>query len=96
MVMKESFDWEDILMKNINKTTEYKLGNAIMEYWFKCISKENDRYADGDINELLEEFVHDCKAPYHSDNLDRTVLNLTNSQKRKLLKTMLDSCILER
>lgn len=67
-----------------------------MEYWFKCISKKNDRYADGDINELLEEFVHDCNVSYHSDDLDRTVLNLTNSQKRKLYKMMLDSGILER
>ena len=51
---------------------------------------------NGDINELLEEFVHDCKVSYHSDDLDRTVLNLTNSQKRKLYKMMLDSGILER
>ena len=94
--MKESFDREGILMKNINKTTEYKLGSAIMEYWFKCISKKNDRYADGDINELLEDFVHDCKVSYHSDDLDRTILNLTNSRKRKLYKMMLDSGILER
>lgn len=84
------------MIENINKTTEYKLESAIMEYWFKCISKENDRYADGNINELLEEFVADCKVTYDSDNLDRTVLNLTNSQKRKLLKAMLDSGILER
>lgn len=84
------------MAKNIQKTTEYKLGSQIMEYWFKCISKKNDRYADGDINELLEEFVHDCNVSYHSDDLDRTVLNLTNSQKRKLYKMMLDSGILER
>ena len=83
-------------MKNINKTTEYKLGNTIMEYWFKCISKENDRYADGDINELLEEYVRDCKVSYYGDDLDRTILNLTNSQKRKLYKIMLESGILER
>lgn len=84
------------MAKNIQKTTEYKLGLQIMEYWFKCISKKNDRYADGDINELLEEFVHDCNVSYHSDDLDRTVLNLTNSQKRKLYKMMLNSGILER
>lgn len=84
------------MAKNIQKTTEYKLGLQIMEYWFKCISKKNDRYADGDINELLEEFVRDCKVSYHSDDLDRTVLNLTNSQKRDLYKTMLNSGILER
>ena len=84
------------MAKNIQKTTEYKLGSQIMEYWFKCISKKNDRYADGDINELLEEFVHDCNVSYHSDDLDRTVLNLTNSQKRKLYKMMLDSGVLER
>lgn len=84
------------MAKNIQKTTEYKLGSQIMEYWFKCISKKNDRYADGNINELLEEFVHDCKVSYHSDDLDRTILNLTNSQKQKLYKMMLDSGILER
>jgi hypothetical protein len=84
------------MAKNIQKTTEYKLGSQIMEYWFKCISKKNDRYADGNINELLEEFVHDCKVSYHSDDLDRTILNLTNSQKRKLYKMMLDSGILKR
>lgn len=77
-------------------TTEYKLANAIMEYWFKCISKKKDRYADGDINNLLETFVKDCNVSYHSDDLDRTILNLTNSQKRKLYNLMLNSGILER
>lgn len=80
----------------MNKSTEYKLSSKIMEYWFECISKKDDKHADDDINELLETFARDCKVSYHSDNLDRTVLNLTNSQKRKLYKTMLDSGILER
>ena len=80
----------------MRKTTEHKLASAIMEYWFNCISKENDRKADGDINDLVENFVKDCNVSYHYDDLDRTVLNLTNSQKRKLYKDMLDSGILER
>lgn len=80
----------------MNKTTEYKLASSIMEYWFKCISKRNDRYADRDINDLLEEFVVGCKVSYDSGDLDRTVLNLTNSQKRKLYKEMINSGILER
>lgn len=80
----------------MKQTTEYKLANKIMEYWFKCISKKNDKYADGDINDLLENFIIDCNVSYHSDDLDRTVLNLTNSQKRKLYKKMLDSGILDR
>ena len=80
----------------MKQTTEYKLTSAIMKYWSKCISKENDRKADGDINDLLENFVKECNISYHYDNLDRTVLNLTNSQKRKLYKTMLNSGILER
>lgn len=67
-----------------------------MEYWFSCISKENDRKADSNINDLLENFVKDCNVSYHYDDLDRTVLNLTNSQKRDLYKTMLNSGILER
>lgn len=80
----------------MKETTEFKLSTAIMEYWFKCISKENDRKADGDINDSLENFVRDYNISYHYDDLDRTVLNLTNSQKRKLYKMMLDSGILER
>lgn len=80
----------------MRKTTEFKLANAIMEYWFNCISKEDDRKADSDINDLLENFVRDCNVSYHYDDLDRTVFNLTNSQKRKLYKNMLNSGILER
>ena len=95
--MKESFqEWEDSMSKNNRKTTEYILKSKIMEYWFNCISKENDRKADGDINDLLENFVKDCNVSYYYDDLDRTVLNLTNSQKRDLYKTMLNSGILER
>ena len=80
----------------MKQTTEYKLASKIMKYWFKCISKKNDKYADDDINDLLENFIIDCNVSYHSDDLDRTVLNLTNSQKRKLYKKMLDSGILDR
>ncbi len=78
------------------RTTELKLLENIMNYWWECISKKNDRYADGDINDLLENFVLNCNVSYHSDDLDRTVLNLTNSQKRNLYRTMLNSGILER
>ena len=80
----------------MKQTMEYKLAKKIMEYWCKCILKENDKYADGDINDLLENFIIDCKVSYDSGDLDRTVLNLTNSQKRKLYRKMLDSGILDR
>ena len=80
----------------MKQTTEYKLAREIMDYWCKCIFKENDKYADGDINDLLENFIIDCKVSYDSGDLDRTVLNLTNSQKRKLYRKMLDSGILNR
>lgn len=65
-------------------------------YWWKCISKKNDRFADRDINDLLEKFIKSCKTTYDPFDLNRSVLNLTNSQKRKLYKTMLNSGILER
>lgn len=78
-------------------TSEQKLLNLIMEgYWWKCISKKNDRFADRDINDLLEKFIKSCKTTYDPFDLNRSVLNLTNSQKRKLYKTMLNSGILER
>ncbi|RKI83755.1 hypothetical protein D7V90_07640 [bacterium 1xD42-87] len=80
----------------MSKTTECKLVSVITEYWFKCISKEDDRQADRDINNLLEIFVRDCNVSYYYDDLDRTIFNLTNSQKRKLYKNMLNSGILER
>ena len=80
----------------MKQTTEYKLVKKIMDYWCECILKENDKYADGDINDLLENFIIDCKVSYDSGDLDRTVLNLTNSQKRKLYRKMLDSGILDR
>ena len=38
----------------MKQTTEYKLAKKIMEYWCKCIFKENDKYTDSDINDLLE------------------------------------------
>lgn len=80
----------------MKRIMEYELSSKIMDYWWKCVSKENDRNADRDVNDLLENFVKGCKVSYDGGDLDRTVLNLTNSQKRKLLKTMLNSGILER
>ena len=77
-----------------NNTTEYKLTKEIMEYWFNCVSKNAD--CDMEINDLLENFVESQNAAYDPSNLDRTVLNLTNSQKRKLLKTMISSRILDK
>ena len=52
----------------MKKTTEYKLTIAIMDYWFKCISK--CAACDWDINDLLEKFVLDCKVSYFYDDLD--------------------------
>ena len=53
----------------MKQTTEYKLANKIMEYWFKCISKKNDKYADGDINDLLENFIIDCNNSILQQNI---------------------------
>lgn len=80
----------------MKQTTEYQLVKEIMEYWSKCILKKNDKYADIDINDLLETFVIDCKVSYDPADLNRTVSNLTNAQKRKLYRKMLDSGILNR
>lgn len=72
-------------------TMERKLFSAIMSYWFECVSIDAD--CDMRVNDLLENFVESQKVTYDPGDLDRTVLNLTNSQKRKLLKEMLSSGI---
>lgn len=83
-------------MNKRKETCEYALRRLIMEYWQKCIEKAEDRKADGDINDLLEDYVRGCGVSYHYDDLALTVGNLTNAQKRGLYNKMLRSGILER
>lgn len=64
---------------------------VIMGYWSDCIMQDAD--SDWKINKLLEDFVKSKDAAYLFDDLDRTVENLTNSQKRELYRKMLDSGI---
>lgn len=64
---------------------------AIMDYWWDCILQDAD--SDLKINNLLENFVKNKDAVYLSDDLNRTVDNLTNAQKRELYWTMLTSNI---
>lgn len=76
------------------ETTERKLLKSIMDFWWECISKSIE--ADYQINDLLEKFIIGCGVTYFSHDLDRSVLNLSNSQKRKLYSVMLKSGILEK
>lgn len=75
------------------ETTERQLLNSIMDYWEECISKNGA--CDFAVNDLLENFVKSCNAPYYGNDLYTTVLNLTNSQKRRLYKAMQNSGIKE-
>ena len=76
-------------------TTEEKLINQIMEYWEACAYR--DCTSDFAINELLEKYAASCGV-YEKNleyRIDITVRNMTNSQKRKLYKLMLESGIRE-
>lgn len=72
-------------------TTEKKLFEIAMGYWNECVftGGKQDRL----INDLLEDFIKAEHKPYFPDDLDRTVLNLTNSQKRRLIRKMINSNI---
>lgn len=72
--------------------TEYRLFHMAMGYWWECVMTggKEDRL----INDLLENFIKAERKPYFPDDLDRTVLNLTNSQKRQLIQQMIHSNII--
>lgn len=72
-------------------TSEKKLFQIAMGYWCECVMTDGKK--DRLINDLLEDFIHAEHKPYFPDNLDRTVLNLTNSQKRQLIRQMINSNI---
>lgn len=70
-----------------------KLVSLIMDYWTKCVSKNSD--ADFKVNDLIENFTESCGRSEKVYNCDvtLTVSFLTNSQKRKLYKQLLNSGI---
>ena len=74
-------------------TTEKKLVKQIMDYWMECAYRDCE--SDFAINDLVEQYALSCgiqesKLEYR---IDITVSNMTNSQKRKLYKLMLESGI---
>lgn len=73
-------------------TSEKKLFQIAMGYWWECVTTggKEDRL----INDLLENYIKAERKPYFPDDLDRTVLNLTNSQKRQLIQQMIHSNII--
>lgn len=77
----------------MKETTERKLVKSIMNFWLECISKNTE--ADYQINDLLENFIIESGITYFYDDLESSVYNLSNSQKRRLYKKMIESSILE-
>ncbi|MBR4590052.1 MAG: hypothetical protein IKO36_05235 [Bacteroidaceae bacterium] len=73
-------------------TEEKRLFQIAMGYWWECVT--TGRKEDRLINDLLEDFVKAEGKPYFPDDLDRTVLNLSNSQKRYLIRQMVKSGII--
>ena len=73
-------------------TSEKKLFQIAMGYWWECVTTGDKE--DRLINDLLENYIKAERKPYFPDDLDRTVLNLTNSQKRQLIQQMIHSNII--
>ena len=63
----------------------------IMDYWTKCVSKNLE--ADFKVNDLIENFAETCGRYEEVFDCDvaLTVSFLTNAQKRKLYKQLLNS-----
>ena len=74
-------------------TTENKLIKMIMEYWEECAYGDLD--TDYAINMLVDDYALSCDINERKlqGRVDLTVRNMTNSQKRKLYKMMLESNI---
>lgn len=74
-------------------TTENKLINLIMEYWSDCAYRDCD--SDFAINCLVDDYALSCGIDEGKLNgdIEITVRNMTNSQKRKLYKLMVESNI---
>ena len=74
-------------------TTENKLIKQIMKYWEECAFRDCD--SDFAINNLVEKFALSCGIDERKlmGRVDIAVYNMTNSQKRKLYKLMLESGI---
>lgn len=70
-----------------------KLVFLIMDYWTKCVSKNSE--ADFKVNELIENFAESCGRYEKVFDYDvaLTVSFLTNAQKRRLYKQLLNSGI---
>ena len=67
-----------------------KLVFLIMDYWTKCVSKNLE--ADFKVNDLIENFAETCGRYEEVFDCDvaLTVSFLTNAQKRKLYKQLLN------
>lgn len=74
-------------------TDDNKLVNLILEYWGDCAYR--DCVSDYMINKLVDDYALSCGIDERKLNSDVeiTVRNMTNSQKRKLYKLMLESNI---
>ena len=73
-------------------TTE-KLVNRIMEYWADCAYRDCE--SDYKINKLVDDYALSCGINEETLNgdVEITIRNMTNSQKRKLYKLMVESNI---
>lgn len=74
-------------------TTENRLVGLVMEYWEECAYR--DTMSDYKINKLVYDYALSCGIDEEKldNDVSLAVRNMTNSQKRKLYKLMVDSNI---
>lgn len=76
---------EDDFNESLNES-QNQYDEKIFDIWWACV--DAGTHQDYVINDTIENFIEETGKTYFSDDLDLTISNLTNSEKRALLRKM--------
>lgn len=77
--------FNDSLDESLNES-QNQYDEEIFDIWWACV--DAGPHQDYAINDIIENFIEETGKTYFSDDLDLTISNLTNSEKRALLRKM--------
>ena len=77
--------FNDSLDESLNES-QNQYDEKIFDIWWECV--DAGPHQDYVINDIIENFIEETGKTYFDDDLDLTISNLTNSEKRALLKKM--------
>ena len=77
--------FNDSLDESLNES-QNQYDEKIFDIWWACV--DAGTHQDYVINDIIENFIEETGKTYFSDDLDLTISNLTNSEKRALLRKM--------